>query len=72
MKSLNDIVAEQIRTRREAIGMRKVDLIRAIGMPERAANVWAWENGKQVPNGYYLCALADVLECSVDELLGRK
>jgi transcriptional regulator with XRE-family HTH domain len=70
--TLNEIVAEQIRTRREAKGWRKVDLLRNLCMGDHAAHVWQWESGSQLPGAYYLCALADVFGCSVDELLGRK
>ena len=34
--------------------------------------VWGWVTGKTYPNLKTLCDIADVLECSVDELMGRK
>ncbi len=71
MRTLNDVVAEQIRTRREAKGMTKAALLRALGMHKHSAHVQMWEAARQMPGAYYLCRLADVFECSVDELLGR-
>lgn len=34
--------------------------------------VWGWISGKSYPNLKILCVMADALECSVDELMGRK
>ena len=71
-KTLNDIIAEQIREHRLAKGMSKAGLSRALGINEHSTHVIAWENARQMPGAYFLCQLADVFGCSVDELLGRK
>lgn len=71
MKTLNDIVAEQIRTRREAMGLTRTQLGQRFG-DKTGKNVGFWEKGRSLPSAYSLCDLADVFECSVDELLGRK
>lgn len=34
--------------------------------------IWSWANGRTYPNLKHLCALSDALECSIDELMGRK
>lgn len=33
--------------------------------------VWQWEQGRHCPSALYLCRLADVFGCTVDDLLGR-
>lgn len=70
MKTLNDIIGEQIRKRRKALGLSQEKLSKEIGGCG-AATVHHWEHGRFSPNTFYLCALADVLGCSVDSLLGR-
>ena len=74
MKTLAEIIGENIRVRREAKGMTMYGLNKAVkgGEGRDCALVWMWENGKSTPSAYYLCALADAFGCSVDELLGRK
>ncbi len=34
--------------------------------------VWSWTSGQTFPNLKLLCDIADTLECSIDELMGRK
>lgn len=70
--SLNDIVAREIRRRREEKGWSIKELARKIGASSSATTVSGWERGERLPNAHFLCQLADVFECSVDELLGRK
>lgn len=72
MKSLNDIVAENIRKRREAMGLTKRALAKELGTDVSGSNFTYWERGERLPDAYSLCLLADALGCSVDELLGRK
>jgi transcriptional regulator with XRE-family HTH domain len=71
VKTLSEIVAEQIRTRREAIGMKQGELAEQLGM-DTQNTVSNWERGKFCPSLIYMCDLADVFKCTVDELLGRK
>jgi len=69
MVSLQDIVAENIRMRREAMGMTKKGLAEKVGISEQSlAN---WESRRFLPTVQSLCDLADVFGCTVDELLGR-
>ena len=74
MKTLAEIIGENIRARREAKGMTMYGLNKAVkgGTGRDCALVIAWESGKWVPSVHYLMALADALECSMDELVGRK
>ena len=70
MRTLNEIVGEQIRKRRKAVGMSQGELAQRLCLSHQTS-VSFWETAKCCPNAIYLCALADVLECTVDELLGR-
>ena len=68
---LQDIVAKNIRERREAMGLTKRGLCDRMGQPNSSRCVNAWESGRLLPGAHSLCALADVFGCTVDELLGR-
>lgn len=67
---MNERIGMAIRKTREAKGMTQRDLERKIGASR--GMVWYWEDGQFAPTAYFLCQMADALECSVDELLGRK
>ena len=68
--TLNDIIGENIRRLRKSQRMTQQKLARAVyGNQDMVCN---WELGKHAPSAYYLVRIADVLGCSVDELLGRK
>jgi transcriptional regulator with XRE-family HTH domain len=71
MKTLSEIIAEQIRTRRKAMGLSQLELAGKINVGHMKS-VSQWETQAFLPNAVNLCALADVFECNVDELLGRK
>lgn len=70
MKTLSETIAEQIRTHRKAMGLTQGELANRLGMGAQVA-VSNWERGIFCPSLIYMCDLADVFECSVDELLGR-
>lgn len=59
----------EIRRLREAKGMTQAELARAVKASK--PTVCMWESGTRRPGLDYLLALADVLECSVDMILGR-
>ena len=68
--TLNDIIGENIRRLRKSQRMTQQNLARAVyGNQDMVCN---WELGKHAPSAYYLVRIADVLGCSVDEILGRK
>ena len=69
---LKEIVGEEIRKRRIEKGWSRVRLSLKIGATSDGTTVKLWEQGESAPSAYFLCMLADALECSVDELLGRK
>ena len=68
---LGAIVGANIRERRELRGYTTTELSRKMGRPGYSSQISGWERGKCVPSAYCLCELADVLHCTVDELLGR-
>ena len=55
---------------REAAGLRQYELAERMGVKQ--ASVSAWESGLAMPSAANLLKLADILDCTVDELLGRK
>ena len=70
MKTLAEIVGENIRARREAMRINQWTLAKYLKLSHQTV-VSYWETGKCCPNAGSLCDLADVFGCSVDELLGR-
>ena len=50
--------------------MLQYELANRMGVKQ--ASVSAWESGKTMPSAENLLKLADILECSVDALLGRE
>lgn len=61
---------ENLRRLREAAGFTQIELSEKVGVKQ--ASLSAWERGDAMPTAINLLKLAYVLECSVDELLGRK
>jgi len=57
-----------IRALREAAGMRQYELAARMGVKQ--ASVSAWESGSSNPSVENLKKLADIFQCSIDELLG--
>lgn len=60
----------EIKRLREAAGLRQYELAERMGVKQ--ASVSAWESGQAMPSAANLLKLADILDCSVDEILGRK
>lgn len=59
----------EIKKIREAAGMRQYELADRMGVKQ--ASVSAWESGTAMPSAANLLKLADILDCTVDALLGR-
>ena len=59
----------EIKKIRESRGMLQYELANRMGVKQ--ASVSAWESGKAMPCAENLLKLADILECTVDALLGR-
>lgn len=59
----------EIKKIRESRGMLQYELANRMGVKQ--ASVSAWESGKAMPSAENLIKLADILDCTVDALLGR-
>lgn len=62
-------MGENIRRMREAKGLTQYALAVQIGTQAKQVN--QWEIGAVSPCAWYLGQLADALECTVDEIMGR-
>lgn len=65
MKTFGEIFREK----RKAKGLSVQQLAKRLGT--RPNNIYNWEEDKVLPNIWVLCDVADILECSLDELCGR-
>lgn len=65
MKTIGEIIKEK----RLAKGWTTYRLANEIGVTH--VTIGHWEKTQRFPNALYLTALADVFECSLDELCGR-
>lgn len=69
MTTIELTVARNIRKKRLEKGLSRNALATRMGCGK--SNIGNWENAKNMPTLWFLCLLADELECSVDELMGR-
>ncbi len=60
----------RIKQLREEKNLSQRALANLIGASNKAVNFW--ETGKVEPSAKFICALADVFECTADYLLGRE
>lgn len=60
----------KIREYREAAGMNKTELAKKMGVS--LPTISRWEMGEDNPLADRLPALADALDCTIDELYGRE
>jgi transcriptional regulator with XRE-family HTH domain len=60
---------ERLRLLRTARGLKQNRLAELLGIPPRSYN--RWERGTYVPHVEMLVKLADILQVSMDELIGR-
>jgi len=60
----------QIKTLRQATGMTQVELAARVGVSQAA--VANWEKGTADPTVANVLALAKILHCSTDEILGLR
>ena len=64
-KTIGQIIYEKRKTR----GWTEKKLAEMIDV--HPATIAYWEYGKSYPNAIFLASLADVFECTIDELCGR-
>jgi transcriptional regulator with XRE-family HTH domain len=62
--------AERLRELRTARGLTQTRLAELLGMPARSYN--RWERGGHVPHLGMAVKIADILQVTLDELVGRK
>ena len=55
-----------IQRRREELGLSAPGLAKALGVTKQAW--YMWEHGDTVPSAAYLPAMADLLQCSIEDL----
>jgi len=67
---LAEIVGKNIRARRKKLGLSQGALADLLHLSHQTS-VSYWECGRVCPNAAGLCDLANVFDCTVDELLGR-
>ncbi len=63
-------LGENLKTARKERGFTQEQVAKEINVSR--VNIAYYENGTKVPSVAVLTAIADVLECSIDGLLGRK
>lgn len=59
-----------IKAGRKGLKLTQSQMARLVGMSKSSVNMW--ERGEREPNLDTLCRIADVLNLSLDELLGRR
>lgn len=63
-------IGESIKKHRKAKGLWQKELADAMGVQQ--CQISHWETGRQFPSIFSCISLADELEISLDELVGRK
>ena len=70
MKDINGVFAENLRCKRREQGLTQRALAERLGYSEKAVS--KWESGNALPPSSVLVLLADVLHCSIDEMMDVK
>lgn len=65
MKTIGQI----IRDKRKELKMNQADIANALGVSQRTLSYW--EQDDRYPNALHVIGLAELFNCSCDELLGR-
>lgn len=61
---------QELKELRKKAGYSQMELAKQIGVTQ--SNVAKWETGNYFPRPVLLPVLADLLQCSIDELFGRE
>lgn len=59
----------EIKKKREQLGLTQAELAKEMGVDQSA--VCLWETGKTLPRAKLLPKLAEILKCSVDDLVNN-
>jgi transcriptional regulator with XRE-family HTH domain len=70
MENINIVLAANILKYRKKSGLSQEELANKLGVTFQAVS--KWELAKSAPDISFLPTMADVFECSLDELCGRK
>lgn len=60
----------RLKEERRKKGIKAIDLAKALNVSKQTVS--NWENDKRNPDLETLCKLADLYECTLDELVGRE
>jgi transcriptional regulator with XRE-family HTH domain len=63
------VFGDRLRARRMEMKISQVELAEKLGV--KSASVSFWESGRNSPSAENISAIADILDCSADYLLGR-
>ena len=63
-------VGQAFRKMREEKGYTRGQLAEELDIHEQT--IWSWEADKSYPSAIFLASAADLFECTIDELVGRK
>ena len=63
-------IGKCIKDKRIEIGMTQCEVAEELGIGQTTLS--SYEHGRFFPNALVLCDLADLFECTIDELCGRK
>lgn len=66
---MENIIGKSIKENRTAQGLSQQSLAKLIGVTH--ASISYWENGVNIPNVLDVWKIADALNMSIDELVGR-
>lgn len=63
-------IGEAIKAARKARGLKQIELAEKAGISVNTIRFW--ETDRTSPTAIFLCCVADVLDVTLDELVGRK
>ena len=69
MDNINIILAENIQNYRKKLGFTQEELAEKLGVTFQAVS--KWENAKSTPDISFLPIMADLFDCSIDQLFSR-
>ena len=69
MKTIRESISKNIINYRKANGMSQTQLAELLSL-ERST-ISKYESGVNLPDVVTLCAIADIFECTLDDLVGR-
>lgn len=69
MDNVNIVLAENIQNFRKKFGFTQEELAKKLGVTFQAVS--KWENAKSAPDIMFLPIMADLFDCSIDQLFSR-